>query len=69
MLQRVKYVNPHFFFLKKKIRLLKWYLTYSNWLNSHTIYKNSKLPLDTDIYKSNLGPLWCHLRYIFNYTL
>ena len=53
VLQRVKYVTPHFFFLKNKnikLRLLKWYLTYSNWLNSHLICKNSLFFADTDIY-------------------
>ena len=42
MLQRVEYVTPHFFEKQKyKIRLLKWNLSYTNWLNSHEIYKNS----------------------------
>ena len=52
MLQRVKYVTPHFFLKNKniKLRLLKWFLTYSNWLNSHLICKNSLFSADTDIY-------------------
>ena len=42
MLERVKYVTPHFFFEKNKnlkLRLLKWYLNYSNLLNSYVICK------------------------------
>ena len=51
MLQRVKYVTPHFFyfFIYIKLRQLKWYLNYSNWLNSHVIYKNSSFHGDTDV--------------------
>ena len=65
MLQRVKYVTPHVLKNKNiKSRLLKWYLNNSNWRNSHAICKNSLIPADTDVCKSNLGSLWCHLRYI-----
>ena len=52
MLQHVKYVTPHFFEKKNKnikLRLLKWYLNYSNWLISHVICKNSLFPTDTDV--------------------
>ena len=52
MLQRVKYVTPHFFEKQKyKIRLLKWYLNDSNWLNSHVIYKNSYFRTDADVFR------------------
>ena len=50
MLQLVKYVTSHFLNNKNiKLRLLKWYLNNSIWLNSHVICKNSKLPADTDV--------------------
>ena len=53
-----------------KLILLKWFLSYSNWLNSSVICKNSLLTADTDVVcQSDLGPLWCHLRYIFKYNL
>ena len=50
MLQRVKYVTPIFLKNKNiKLRLLKGYLNYSNWLNSHVICKNIQFPADTDV--------------------
>ena len=50
MLQRVKYVTPHFLINKNiKLRLLKWYLYYSNWLNSHVICKKCLISADTDV--------------------
>ena len=52
MLQRFKYVTPHFFLKNKniKLRLLKWYLNCSNCLNSYVICKNSQFFADTDSY-------------------
>ena len=46
-----------------------WKLKSLNQQNIYVICKDMIFSTHIDVFKSCLGPLLCHLRYIFKYTL